>query len=480
MKNLEPKVLWSQFDAICQVPRPSKKEKQIIAFLQKWGKDHKLETITDETGNVLMRMPATKGYENHPTVVLQAHMDMVCEKNNDVKHDFLKDPIETNIDGEWVKAKGTTLGADNGIGMATMMAIMDSKDLKHPALECLFTVDEETGLTGAFGLKPGTLTGKTLINLDSEDDGELFIGCAGGIDTLCTLRFRRADAPKDMFYFRVAVKGLSGGHSGDDINKGRANANKLLARFLAKVANQTEIRLVSFDGGNLRNAIPREATAVAAVPMSYKEELRIQLNHFIADIENEYSATEPNFAAELESTKRTAYVMERATSRKLIYALDGCPNAVHRMCVDMPGLVETSSNLASVKMIDENHVQIVTSQRSSVEPAKYAMAQMIESQFKAIGAKVEHSDGYPGWKPNPKSAIANTIAESYERLFGKKAVIKAIHAGLECGLFSTKYPEMDMVSVGPTMRGVHSPDERLHIGDTQKFWKLIVDVLERL
>lgn len=480
MKNLEPKALWSQFDAICQVPRPSKKEEQIIAYLQKWGKQHKLETITDQTGNVLMRMPATKGYENHPTIVLQAHMDMVCEKNNDVKHNFLKDPIETYIDGEWVKAKGTTLGADNGIGMATMLAIMDSTDLKHPALECLFTVDEETGLTGAFGLEPGILTGKTLINLDSEDDGELFIGCAGGIDTLCTIRFRRTDAPKDLFYFTVSIKGLAGGHSGDDINKGRANANKLMARFLAKVANQTDFRLVSFDGGNLRNAIPREATVVGAVPMSYKEELRIQLNHFIADIENEYSATEPNFAAELESRKRPEYIMERATTRKIIFALDGCPNAVHRMCVDMPGLVETSSNLASVKMLDNTHIQVVTSQRSSVEPAKYAMAQMIESQFKAIGAKVEHSDGYPGWKPNPKSAIANTIAESYEHLFGKKAVIKAIHAGLECGLFSTKYPEMDMVSVGPTMRGVHSPDERLHIGDTQKFWKLIVDVLAKL
>lgn len=479
MKNLEPKALWSQFDAICKVPRPSKHEGKMIAFLQKFGKEHHLETITDKTGNVLLRKPATKGYENRPTVVLQAHMDMVCEKNGDVHHDFEKDPIEPYIDGEWVRAKGTTLGGDDGIGIATMLAILASNDLKHPALECLCTVDEETGLTGAFGLEAGVLTGKTLINLDSEDDGELFIGCAGGIDTLATIKYKSIESPAGFFYFSITVKGLTGGHSGDDIDKGRGNANKLLARFLWNLMNDTKLVLVSFNGGNLRNAIPREATAVAAVPITYKETLRVKLNQYIADVESVLANTDPNFTMELTTMRRTKTVMDSSATKKLLHALYACANGVIRMCDNMPGLVETSTNLASVKMSDANRIIITTSQRSSVEAAKISVANMVKSTFLLAGATVTHTDGYPGWKPNPKSPIANLVAKTYKELFNKEPKIRAIHAGLECGLFSTKYPDMDMVSVGPTMRGVHSPDERLHIADTQKFWNLIVTVLSK-
>lgn len=480
IKSLEPQRLWKEFYGICQVPRPSKKEGKIIAYLQEFGKRHNLDTRTDAAGNVLICKPATPGYENKPTVILQSHMDMVCEKNNDTVHDFDKDPIQAYIDGEWVKARGTTLGADNGIGVATELAILASDDLKHPRLECLFTVDEETGLTGASAIDPGLLKGSMLINLDSEDDGEFFIGCAGGMNTTATFRYEKKEMPAGLFYFEVKVSGLKGGHSGGDIHLNRGNANKILSRFLWQTMKETDIKLSLIEGGNLHNAIPREARAVCAVPMDYKETLRVEFNHFTADIEGEFAIADSGVRLSLESCDRPSHMIDDCTTKRLLYSLVACPHGVQRMSDEMPGIVETSTNLAAIKMTGNDSILITTSQRSSVESSKKDIARTVESVFALAGAEVEHSEGYPGWKPNPKSPIANIVASTYEKLFGKKAKIIAIHAGLECGLFLEKYPHLDMVSVGPTMRGVHSPDEQLHIGDTQKFWQLIVHVLENI
>lgn len=480
IKSLEPQRLWKEFYGICQVPRPSKKEGKIIAYLQEFGKRHNLDTRTDAAGNVLICKPATPGYENKPTVILQSHMDMVCEKNNDTVHDFDKDPIQAYIDGEWVKAHGTTLGADNGIGVATELAILASDDLKHPRLECLFTVDEETGLTGASAIDPGLLKGSMLINLDSEDDGEFFIGCAGGMNTTATFRYEKKEMPAGLFYFEVKVSGLKGGHSGGDIHLNRGNANKILSRFLWQTMKETDLKLSLIEGGNLHNAIPREARAVCAVPMDYKETLRVEFNHFTADIEGEFAIADSGVRLSLESCDRPSHMIDDCTTKRLLYSLVACPHGVQRMSDEMPGIVETSTNLAAIKMTGNDSILITTSQRSSVESSKKDIARTVESVFALAGAEVEHSEGYPGWKPNPKSPIANIVASTYEKLFGKKAKIIAIHAGLECGLFLEKYPHLDMVSVGPTMRGVHSPDEQLHIGDTQKFWQLIVHVLENI
>ncbi len=480
IKSLEPQRLWKEFYDICQVPRPSKKEGKIIAYLQEFGKRHNLDTRTDAAGNVLICKPATPGYEDKPTVILQSHMDMVCEKNNDTVHNFDTDPIQAYIDGEWVKARGTTLGADNGIGMATELAILASSDLRHPRLECLFTVDEETGLTGAFAIDPALLKGSILINLDSEDDGEFFIGCAGGMNTTATFPYKKEEMPEGLFYFEVKVSGLKGGHSGGDIHLNRGNANKILARFLWQTMKETDMKLSLIEGGNLHNAIPREARAVCAVPMDYKETLRVEFNHFTADIEGELAIADSGVRLNLESCDRPASMVDTGTTKRLLYALIACPHGVQRMSDEMPGIVETSTNLAAIKMLDGDRILVTTSQRSSVESAKKDIARTVESVFTLAGAEVEHSEGYPGWKPNPKSPIANIVASTYEKLFGQKAKIIAIHAGLECGLFLEKYPHLDMVSVGPTMRGVHSPDEQLHIGDTQKFWKLIVHVLENI
>ena len=480
IKSLEPQRLWKEFYGICQVPRPSKKEGKIIAYLQEFGKRHNLDTRTDAAGNVLICKPATPGYENKPTVILQSHMDMVCEKNNDTVHDFDKDPIQAYIDGEWVKARGTTLGADNGIGVATELAILASDDLKHPRLECLFTVDEETGLTGASAIDPGLLKGSMLINLDSEDDGEFFIGCAGGMNTTATFRYEKKEMPAGLFYFEVKVSGLKGGHSGGDIHLNRGNANKILSRFLWQTMKETDLKISLIEGGNLHNAIPREARAVCAVPMDYKETLRVEFNHFTADIEGEFAIADSGVRLSLESCDRPSHMIDDCTTKRLLYSLVACPHGVQRMSDEMPGIVETSTNLAAIKMTGNDSILITTSQRSSVESSKKDIARTVESVFALAGAEVEHSEGYPGWKPNPKSPIANIVASTYEKLFGKKAKIIAIHAGLECGLFLEKYPHLDMVSVGPTMRGVHSPDEQLHIGDTQKFWQLIVHVLENI
>ena len=479
-KDLKPAGVFHYFEEICQVPRPSKKEEKIIAYLKAFGEKHKLETKVDEAGNVLIKKPATPGMENRKTVVLQSHIDMVCEKNNDVKHDFLTDPIETEIDGEWLKAKGTTLGADNGIGVATELAILADDSIEHGPIECLFTVDEETGLTGAFALQEGFMSGDILLNLDSEDEGELFIGCAGGIDTIATFHYTMEPSPKNYTFFRVDVSDLQGGHSGDDIDKGRVNSNKTVARLLWDGMQSFELKLSYFNGGNLRNAIPREAYAIFGVPTRFKSEFVKRYDLFAADLKAEFRFREPNFKITLNEMPEVDQVLDARTQFGLVYSLVGVPNGVIAMSFAMPGLVETSTNLASVKFEGDDRIVVTTSQRSSVESAKVYASQMIESVFALAGAEVSHSEGYPGWAPNPQSKLLEITVASYEKLFGVKPKVRAIHAGLECGLFLEKYPHLEMVSFGPTLRGVHSPDERLEIATVPKFWDLLADILKKV
>ena len=484
MKNLEPKQVFAIFEQITKVPRPSKHEEKISQWLVDFAAEHGIECVRDEALNVIMRVPATPGYEQHEGVILQGHMDMVCEKNGDVKHDFMTDPIETYVDGDFLKARGTTLGGDDGIGVAMSLAAITDKSLQHPAIECLFTVDEETGLTGAFKLKDGYLTGKRLINLDSEDDGQIFIGCAGGIDTLAKMHYQPVALPAGQWFAaHVCVNGLQGGHSGDDINKGRANANKIIVEFLQQVARETEFYLATIDGGNLRNAISREAEALIVVPFAYKEQLRIAFNLYCAQVEEKFGAVEKDLHLELESEVVPAEVIEPDKARKLIDALCACPHGMIAMSADMPNLVETSTNLASVKMKQDDkglYIEINTSQRSSVEAEKHRIKDAVEAALSKACDEVTHGDGYPGWKPNVNSPLMEVTREAYKRLFNAEPQVLAIHAGLECGLFLEKYPYLDMVSIGPQMYGVHSPQERLSISSTQRCWAWLCEVLKNL
>lgn len=480
VKDLKPALIWQCFDEITKVPRPSCHEEQIRDFLLEFAKKHNIPAKTDKVGNVVMRKAATRGFENAPTVVLQAHMDMVAEKNSDVCHDFMKDPIQTYIDGDWVKAKGTTLGADNGIGMAACMAVMADDSLEHGPVEALFTVNEEIGLEGAQNLEEGMITGKMLVNLDSEDDGEIFVGCAGGVDTTAIFTYRRSFTPENFTYMRVSVSGLLGGHSGGDIHLGRANANKVIARFIWEASQKWNITVCSFEGGNLRNAIPREAYAVFGVHSDHKESVVRQLNKYAEVIRKEYAGVEPSMNLKIEAAERPEYCIDSDTSLALVRAIYSAPHGVYSMSRDLEGLVETSTNLAAVKMLDDDKIRITTSQRSSVESRKVDMASQVEAHFQLAGAEVEHSDGYPGWAPNMNSPIMKISAEAYKELFGVEPAIKAIHAGLECGLFLAKYPELDMVSIGPTMTGVHSPDEQLNIPTVEKFWKHLSLMLRKV
>ena len=480
LQELQPRIIWEQFDAITKVPRPSKKEGKIIEFLIDFAKRHDLEWQRDDIGNVVIRKPATKGYEERPTVILQSHMDMVCEKNSDVEFDFDNDAIRVKVDGEWVRAEGTTLGADCGIGMAAAMAMLIDPDVEHGPLEALFTVDEETGLTGAFELGEGMLTGKYLINLDSEDEGEIFIGCAGGIDTVATFTCEREAVPEGCKFYRMDVTNLLGGHSGDDIDKGRANSNKIVARWLYEMQERFGVRLSAMDGGNLRNAIPREAYAVVAVPVQHCEDFEQRFTVFAETVKAEFYATEPNFALALVATDEQVEVLTEEAQRRLVGALIGLPNGVLAMSMAVKGLVETSTNLASVKFKDANSVVVTTSQRSSLESGKEWAKQSVEAVFLLAGAEVEHSDGYPGWAPNPESHLLQATVQCYERLFGVAPKVRAIHAGLECGLFLEKYPHLEMVSFGPTIRGVHSPDERLEIATVDKFWVLLQECIKTI
>ena len=479
-KDLKPAAVFHYFEEICQVPRPSKKEEKIVAYLKEFGKKHNLETKVDEVGNVLIKKPASRGMENCKTVVLQSHVDMVCEKNNNVSHDFLTDPIETIIDGEWMKANGTTLGADNGIGVATELAILADDTLEHGPIECLFTIDEETGLTGAFALKEGFMNGDILLNLDSEDEGELFIGCAGGIDSVAEFNYYEADVPDGYFFCKIEVKGLKGGHSGGDIHLGRANANKILNRFLTLAFNKYDLYLCEIDGGNLRNAIPREAHAIIAIPEANKHDLRTDLHVFTAEVQAEYAVTDPDMELILSSEPARAKAIDADTTQRLLQTLYAVPHGVYAMSQDIPGLVETSTNLASIKMKPGNIIRIETSQRSSTASSKQDIANMVRTVFEMGGAVVTFGEGYPGWKPNTHSEILEIATASYKRLFGVDAQVKAIHAGLECGLFLDKYPSLDMISFGPTLQGVHSPDERMLIPTVEKFWLHLTDILKHI
>ncbi|MGV8134261.1 MAG: aminoacyl-histidine dipeptidase [Mangrovibacterium sp.] len=480
LSKLEPQPLWNYFEDICQIPRPSKKEERIRKFLLHFAETNGIEVKSDHAGNLLMSKPATPGYERRPTVVLQTHMDMVCEKNSDRKFNFDTDPITPVIDGGWVRADGTTLGADNGIGIAAQMAVLTANNPEHGPIECLITTDEETGLSGALALQPGFFNGKILINLDSEDEGELFIGCAGGMDTVAELDIEKEKTPGNSFAMKIMVRGLLGGHSGDDINKGRGNANKILARFLAKAIRQFGVRIADFNGGNLRNAIAREAYTVIIVPHVQKEQLVAELNIFSAEVEFEYERTEPNLIVDHGSCLLPEKVMTQTSQEKLINLIHGCPHGVLEMSPRMKDMVETSTNLASVKLIDDSKVMITTSQRSELESRKQYAAETVHAVFELAGAKITHSDGYPGWTPNPDSAIVRLTADSYRRLFGHQPLIRSIHAGLECGLFLEKYPDLDMVSFGPTIKNAHSPDERVSIDTVGKFWSHLIDVLKSI
>lgn len=479
LKNLKPASVWRYFGEILEIPRPSKHEAKISKYLQKFGKDHGYETLHDQLGNVLIRKPASKGYEKSAGVCLQAHIDMVCEKNGDKKFDFMKDAIVPVLDGEWLTADGTTLGADDGIGVAAALAILADKKIEHGPLEVLFTVDEETGLTGAAGLSEKWLKSEILLNFDDEDEGEFCIGCAGGIDTTVSLQFKKERTEKEVRAYRIKVSGLKGGHSGDDINKGRGCANKLLTRILWNGQESCGLRLAEIDGGNLRNAIAREAWAVVTVPERKRRILEKLVKEMAGALLFEFRSTEPDLMIEIEEVEKPRFVMDKETQRNLLDALLACAHGVLAMSREIENFVETSTNLASVKM-DGNKIKIATSQRSSVESAKKAAAQKIEATFRMIGAKVSHGDGYPGWTPNPKSRVLKVGVSTYKKLYKKEPVVRAIHAGLECGLIGQKYPKMDMISYGPTLRGVHSPDERIEIKTVQMFWDLTLAILKAL
>ena len=478
IKDLEPKIVWDYFNEITRIPRPSKKEGMIIKYIEDVAVKNKVGIKKDKAGNLLLFKPATKGYEELPTIILQAHLDMVCEKNNNVKFNFDKDPIKTVIDGEWIRADGTTLGADNGIGVAAALAVVTSKDIEHGPIECLFTVDEETGLTGAKALKKGFMTGSILLNLDSEDEGEIFMGCAGGKGTIATFKYNAAPAPASNQYFRITIAGLNGGHSGGDIHKGLGNANKILARFLYKLQEKFTFNIAEIQGGNLHNAIAREAYVIIGTAPKNREQIRIMLNNFAADIENELKRVDPNVKLIMETTDKPKKCIPGTLKKKLIYSLLACPHGVKSMSHEIEGLVETSTNLASIKMVGSTKIVIGTSQRSSTESAKIAIADQVAAVFRLAGAKVDHGDGYPGWAPNPDSKILKVAQKSYKKLFKKDAKIMAIHAGLECGLFLEKYPQLDMISFGPTLRNVHSPDERMEIKTVDLWWKHLLDILK--
>ena len=478
--DLKPEIVWKFFHQVTQVPRPSKKEGKMIEFLESFAKQYKIAIKKDAVGNILMSKPATPGKESLPTVVLQSHMDMVCEKNNGTAHDFDNDPIETIVDGDWLRANGTTLGADNGIGVAAELAILASDDIEHGPIECLFTVDEETGLTGAKAIEKGFMTGDILLNLDSEDEGEIFMGCAGGKDTQAVFHYESQPTNPNMQYFIIDVKGLNGGHSGGEIHKGLGNANKVLVRYLYLLGAQVDFTLCSISGGNLRNAIAREAHAVIGLSPNDKETARVLLNHYTADIENELKHVDPNVHISMESTEQPEKCIGSSWKDKVIWALHACPHGVIGMSHDIEGLVETSTNLASVKMGPDDTIIVGTSQRSSIESCKNMIANQVASVFKLADAVVTHGDGYPGWAPNPDSKILKVAQETYKHLFNKDAKIMAIHAGLECGLFLEKYPNLDMISFGPTLRDVHSPNERIQIDTVGLWWSHLLELLKSI
>ena len=478
--DLNPKCVWKNFHSLTQIPRPSKHEGKVSDFLVKFGKDLGLESFKDEIGNVIIRKPATKGMENRKGIILQAHMDMVPQKNNDKKHDFVKDPVSTRIvdrDGDkWVMADGTTLGADDGLGCAAAMAVLESKDIAHGPIEALFTTDEETGMTGARALKPGILNGDILINLDSETEGELYIGCAGGLDTKAVFKYKEEAMPKGYKPFKIVVTGLRGGHSGMDIHEGRANSNKVLARTLLPMLRDMDCKLCGIEGGNMRNAIPRESMAIIAVPSDAIEDVRKVVEETAATVKKEYSSIDSGISVSIEPAKAKS-VFAGNVALKLVKALMACPNGVGRMSLEMEGLVESSNNMAIVKS-ENGIIEISGLMRSSVDSSKYDLAEAYRAVFELAGAKVYFAKGYSGWAPSLKSPILKTMIAGYKKLFGVEPAIKAIHAGLECGILGATYPNWDMISCGPTLKSPHSPDERALISSVERWWKFLVAVIE--
>lgn len=479
ISELTPKALWKNFESLCNIPRPSKKELQVIEFVVDFAKKHNLEYKKDEVGNVIISKPATKGNEQKPGIVLQSHLDMVPQKNSATVHDFEKDPIQPYVDGEWVKAKGTTLGADNGIGVASSLALLESTDIAHGPIEALFTIDEETGMTGAFNLKPGLLKGSILLNLDSEDEGELYIGCAGGLNTSARFTFTQEPVPANFKAFKASLIGLKGGHSGVDIHLGRGNANKLMNRFLWKADRELNIRIASIEGGSLRNAIPRESFVNLIVPASHEGALKNWAVEFGNMIKNELSSVEPDLKFELTPDNMPATIMDKGTQSKFLNAVYALPNGAMRMLSDMPEVVETSTNLAIIKSND-NNIDIMCLLRSSVDSAKEDLANAMTSVFELSGASVTHDGSYPGWKPNVHSKILQTMKKVYETKYGKAPEVKVIHAGLECGIIGDAYKNMEMISFGPTIRFPHSPDEKVNIATVAKFWDYLVETLKAI
>lgn len=472
-------IILDIFQEICKIPHPSGHEEAIGEYLMEFAKQHNLKAKQDKVGNVLICKPASVGYKDRPTVILQSHQDMVCEKDATLDHDFMTQPLETYIEDGWLKAKGTTLGADDGIGVAMTLAILADNEIKHGPIEALFTVSEETGLAGASNLEKDMINGSMLINLDSEDEGEIFIGCAGGINSTIEFNYSKEDVPDNYFFIKLSVDRLHGGHSGDDIDKGFANANKILARFIYNSLKKYDIKLCSFNGGNLHNAIPRDATAVIAIPNNHKEDIRVDYNIYASDVQAEYHITEPEMEFTMESTEKQTTCIDIKTAKNFIYAVHAVVNGVYAMSMDMPGLVETSSNLASVRT-SESTIKIIASHRSSVMSALHSVRDTVAATFLLAGADVKHNEGYPGWKPNPQSPLLKTATETYKELFGKEPKVRAIHAGLECGLFLSEHPHLDMISVGPTLRGVHSPSERLLIETVNPVYTHLLTILERI
>jgi len=479
IRNLEPKALWNKFADLNAVPRPSKKEERVIEFMKNFGNSLGLETFEDEIRNVIIRKPATPGMENRKAIVMQGHLDMVHQKNADTVFDFDTQGIDMYVDGDWVRARGTTLGADNGLGVATIMAILESKDIPHPAIEALFTIDEETGMTGALNLKGGILQGQILLNLDTEEDDEIDIGCAGGIDVTATRTYNEEEVPESSVGYTITVKGLNGGHSGMDIHKGLGNANKIMNRLLFDGFENFGLQVSEINGGSLRNAIPRESVAKVIISQMFDEAYVYDMQEIITDIKAEYKTTEPNLSIEIVKTDLPEKIMDLGVQEGIIRAIYAAHNGVYRMSADMADLVETSNNIARV-IVKDGEILVGCLTRSSVESSKFDLANSLRSAFELVGCEVELSGSYPGWTPNVNSEILDTLVGIYEKQNGEKPKVVACHAGLECGILGTNYPDMDMISFGPTIHGAHSPDERASISSAQKYWKFVLEILSNI
>lgn len=479
LTNIEPQEVWNNFSLLNSVPRPSKKEERVIEFIMEFGKQLALETYKDEVGNVIIKKPASTGMEKKHTVALQSHLDMVHQKNADTNFDFATQGIDMFIEEDWVKARGTTLGADNGIGVASIMTILASKDIAHPAIEALFTIDEETGMTGALGLKGGLMEAKYMLNLDTEDDHELTIGCAGGVDVTATGSYTTTPLTGDVKAFRVTVKGLTGGHSGMDIHLGRGNANKLMNRILSQADEFFRVSLNAIDGGSLRNAIPRESVAEVILSSKSEEDFLEFITEITATLQSEYATTDPNLVVECVAMDIPKTTFNKEFQNKLLRSLYACPCGIYRMSPDIDKLVQTSNNLARVLVKDGTYsIQCLT--RSSVDSEKTDLAQAIKSTFELMGASVGFAGSYPGWTPKPTSAIVKLMSDLYKDMYKEEAHVNACHAGLECGILGKNYPDMEMISFGPNIRGAHSPDERVQISSVQKYWKYLLETLKRI